>query len=148
MIAVDRVKHLELIQAVVSRMANNSFLLKGWTVTLAGALLALAAKETEAKFALIALLPAFAFWGLDAFYLQHERLFRRLYEYVRRTPDAELAADPYTFSTERFAKDCPTWRQTLFASAVAGIHGVVIVAIVATTVVIALIKRGVIVITV
>jgi len=148
MIAVDRVKHLELIQAVVSRMANNSFLLKGWTVTLAGALLTLAAKETEAKFALIALFPAFAFWGLDAFYLRHERLFRRLYEYVRRTLDEELAADPYTFSTERFAKDCPTWRQTLFTGAVVGLHGVVIVAIAATTVVVALIKRGAIIITV
>jgi len=148
MIAVDRVKHLELIQAVVSRMANNSFLLKGWTVTLAGALLTLAAKETEAKFALIALLPALAFWGLDAFYLRHERLFRRLYEFVRRTPDEELAADPYTFSTERFAKDCPTWLQTLFTGAVVGLHGVVIVAIAVTTVVVALIKRGVIIITV
>jgi hypothetical protein len=34
-------KHLELIQAVISRMAGNSFLLKGWSVTLAAALLAL-----------------------------------------------------------------------------------------------------------
>ncbi len=116
--------------------------------TLAGALLTLAAKETEAKFALIALLPALAFWGLDAFYLRHERLFRRLYEFVRRTPDEELAADPYTFSTERFAKDCPTWLQTLFTGAVVGLHGVVIVAIAVTTVVVALIKRGVIIITV
>ena len=29
---VDRVKHLELIQAIVTRMAGNSFLIKGWTV--------------------------------------------------------------------------------------------------------------------
>ena len=29
-----KMKHLEMIQGVISRMANNSFMLKGWAVTL------------------------------------------------------------------------------------------------------------------
>ncbi len=32
----QKIKHLEFIQAAINRMAGNSFLLKGWTVTLSG----------------------------------------------------------------------------------------------------------------
>jgi hypothetical protein len=28
-----RVKHLEMIQAVVARLGNNAFLIKGWSIT-------------------------------------------------------------------------------------------------------------------
>jgi hypothetical protein len=48
-----RIKHLEFIQATIVRLASNSFLLKGWTVTLVAALFALAAKETQHWFAII-----------------------------------------------------------------------------------------------
>ena len=34
-----KIKHLEMIQAVIVRMGNNSFLLKGWSVTLISAYL-------------------------------------------------------------------------------------------------------------
>jgi hypothetical protein len=30
----SELKHLEFIQGVIARLANNSFLLKGWSVTL------------------------------------------------------------------------------------------------------------------
>ncbi len=39
--SADPVKHLEFVQAVIARQAANSFLLKGWSVTLATALVAL-----------------------------------------------------------------------------------------------------------
>ena len=38
-------KHLEFVQSTISRMASNSFLLKGWSVTLAAGLFALSAKD-------------------------------------------------------------------------------------------------------
>ncbi len=38
-----KLKHLEMIQGVVNRMASNSFQLKGWSVVLVSALFALAA---------------------------------------------------------------------------------------------------------
>ena len=87
---VDRATYLELIQGVISRMAGNSFLLKGWSVTLAAALLAVAANEARARFSAVALLPAFAFWGLDAYYLRQERLFRCLFDHVRLASDERL----------------------------------------------------------
>lgn len=33
----DQRKYLEMIQAVIARLASNSFILKGWSVTLVGA---------------------------------------------------------------------------------------------------------------
>jgi len=86
----DVVKHLELIQAVINRMAANSFLLKGWTITLVAALFALASKDAEVRFAWIALLPTFAFWLLDAYFQLQERCFRALYNHVRASTEAQL----------------------------------------------------------
>ena len=80
----EQVKHLEFIQAVVARLGNNSFLVKGWALTLAGALLAFAADGSSWAVATTALLPLAAFWFLDGYFLQQERLFRKLYDAARR----------------------------------------------------------------
>ncbi len=45
-----KLKHLELSQGVINRMAGNSFLLKGWSVTLVSALFALSAKDSNQMF--------------------------------------------------------------------------------------------------
>jgi len=79
----DRLKHLEMLQQVITRMANNSFLIKGWSITLVSALLAFAAKDEIHIMAWIALLPCVAFWILDAYFLRQERLFRKLYDHCR-----------------------------------------------------------------
>lgn len=76
-----KLKHFELIQAVVTRMANNSFMVKAWCITLVAALLALAGgKDGNAKFVYVAYLPLFTFWYLDGFFLQQERIFRKIYD--------------------------------------------------------------------
>ena len=41
----NKVEHLELIQKVINRMANNSFLLEGWAVTLVAGIFALSSKD-------------------------------------------------------------------------------------------------------
>ena len=127
----DIVKHLELIQAVIARMANHSFLLKGWTVTLAAALIALAAKESSRTYAIVALGPALVFWGLDAYYLRRERLFRALYDDVRA--DLEVArsgVSPFSMSTVRYENLVAAWPQTLRAATVLWLHGSVVVAVI------------------
>ena len=35
-----KIRYLELIQNVITRMANNSFMLKGWAITLVAAIFA------------------------------------------------------------------------------------------------------------
>ncbi|EHO80773.1 hypothetical protein [Fusobacterium ulcerans] len=71
-------------------MANNSFLLKGWAVTLEAGIFALAAKDTNKLYFLIAYIPIIIFWGLDAYYLLQERLYRSLYEKVQQTKEDEI----------------------------------------------------------
>lgn len=83
-------KHLDLIQGVISRMASNSFMLKGWAVTLVAGIFALAGKDTDKLYFLVAYIPVLVFWGLDAYYLLQERLYRSLYEKVRQTGESNI----------------------------------------------------------
>lgn len=76
-------KHLELIQNIIGRMARNSFMLKGWAVTLVAGIFALAGKDTDKLYFWVAYIPVIVFWGLDAYYLLQERLYRSLYDKVR-----------------------------------------------------------------
>ncbi|QTE71021.1 hypothetical protein JRC49_14750 [Clostridiales bacterium FE2011] len=77
-----KIKHLEMIETVIERIGNNSFQLKGWSVTLVSIIGALSAQGSEKKFFLLAFIPLLAFWMLDAFYLQIERKYRVLYKQV------------------------------------------------------------------
>lgn len=80
----NRVKHLEMIQAVVARLGGNGFLVKGWAITIAGAFLAFAINREKYGLALAALAPTFLFWLLDTSFLRNERLFRSLFDRVRK----------------------------------------------------------------
>jgi hypothetical protein len=82
----SHIKHLEFIQTAINRMAGNSFLLKGWSVTLAGGLLALSFKEIDRRYLYVALAILGLFWLLDSYYLSRERGFVRLYNHVRQQP--------------------------------------------------------------
>ena len=86
----NKVAHLEMIQVIITRMASNSFLINGWSVTLVAALFALAAANTNERFVYLAYFPAFMFWALDAYFLRQERLFRKLYDHVRGTENERV----------------------------------------------------------
>ena len=79
-----KIKHLEMIQGVITRMGSNSFKLKGWGVTLVAAVFALAAKDSNGLFFLISYMPIIFFWGLDAYYLKLERQYINLYNEIRQ----------------------------------------------------------------
>ena len=82
----EKLKHLEFIQAAISRMATNSFLFKGWSITLAAALSGFAAIDTKSGLLIIAVASTILFWGLDAYYLWLERGFIELYGQVSAKP--------------------------------------------------------------
>lgn len=127
-------RHLELIQATVDRMAHNSFILRGWNVTLAAALFALAAQDSKSTLAWIALFPAGAFWALDAYYLWHERAFRKLYDEVRLPrDDSKRRVEPFSLDAARYRTGIRSWLCCLFRPAVAGVHGAVVNAILLTS---------------
>lgn len=74
-----KIKYLEFLQNNISRMSNNSFLFKGWALTLVSAIVTCSITIGKFYIGLIAFLPAFIFWALDAYYLQLERKYRALY---------------------------------------------------------------------
>ena len=82
--------HLEMIQGVINRMASNSFMLKGWAVTLVAGIFALATKDADKLYFIITYVPILVFWGLDTFYLRQERLYRKLYDKVRKQTEEEI----------------------------------------------------------
>lgn len=108
-----KLKHLELIQAVIERMAGNLFFLKGWAITLIAALFALAAKDANPKYIFIAFMPVLVFWVLDGYFLSQERQFRSLYNHVRTLN--EHAID-FSMDTTKFKHEPRNqWHRSMFS---------------------------------
>lgn len=78
----EEIKHLEFIQAIITRMNTNSFQLKGWSIAIVSALFAVYASSKNELFILISIVPTVVFWLLDTYYLMQERKFRGLYKDV------------------------------------------------------------------
>lgn len=118
-----KLKHLEFIQSVISRMNNCSFLLKGWSVTLVSALFALSAKDADARFVLIAYFPAIVFWILDGFFLDQEKRYRQLYALViagsESVPELEM-------NTSKVPGITGSWSGAVFTKTLLPFHGVVL----------------------
>lgn len=108
----QQTKNLEMIQSTISRMATHSFALKGWAITLAAALAALMLKEKGGASYLLGVPAMLCFWGLDAYYLRQERLFRGLF---RRLANAESEEAFPRFTMQTFPEDASSWARTLFS---------------------------------
>ena len=86
------IKHLEMIQGVVNRLAYNSFLIKGWSMTiLAAALLFITKIQDQQNYIILSFLfPIVGFWLLDGYFLWQERLFRGVYNDVRKQSETDF----------------------------------------------------------
>ena len=83
--------HLQIMQDVIRRMAENSRSCKVWCVTLVSATLVLVAQTDNSQSALIALIPTILFLVLDSYYLALERAFRHSYDtFVAKLHEGDL----------------------------------------------------------
>ena len=101
-------KEIDIIQSIIKRMSHNSFLIKGWTITLV--VVALLLKGTQ-EHVFLAIIPLITFWLLDSYFLRQERLYRKLYEWVienRLQSDKEL----FNMKTDRFKDDVSKFKTT------------------------------------
>lgn len=73
-------KDLEFIQDVISRLAESSFKIKGWSITLIVVVLLFRTRDLHL---LVSFIPLFGFWALDAYYLKLERRYRAMYKDAR-----------------------------------------------------------------
>jgi hypothetical protein len=80
-----RIKYLEMLQTIITRMAGNQVQFRTWTVTLGTLVIGYAAaKEGHPRAALLAALPAITFWIQDGYYLSLEKNFRELFDKARK----------------------------------------------------------------
>ena len=107
------IKHLEMTQGVINRLGNNSFLLKGWSMTIIALSMVLTARYgLQNPYIILAFfLPVLGFWVLDGYFLWQERLFRKVYDEVRQKTDTDFKMD---VMKHRDKPKC-TWFSSVFS---------------------------------
>ena len=92
------IKEITLVEAIIKRMASNSFQLKAWTVTLVVGTMLLKGSGFDT---MIAFIPLIVFWFLDAYFVWQERMYRKLYEWIienrRKTEQYLFDMNAYRF---------------------------------------------------
>ncbi len=73
------IEEIKIIQDIIKRLAFNSFMIKGWAITLVVVTLLLKGDKYQV---LISFIPLIVFWFLDAYFLRQERMYRKLYNWV------------------------------------------------------------------
>lgn len=104
-------KELDLIQAVITRMAQNSFYMKGWCITLVAAIFSLSEKVGTVKDVAmpLAIMTAF-FWILDTNYLSLEKKYRDVYKLaLKRRLDDDAYGDLYSLNYKLAEKPVKGW---------------------------------------
>ena len=125
-------KEIDLIQACINRMAQNSFIVKGWIITLVTVILALLPEKIDIRLlCAIIIVATVCFWYLDAFFLRTERLYRWKYEWViaNRLKTEEYCYDLNPYNEKMWLPDkdgkprqTPTIRRIMFTKTLTPIY--------------------------
>ena len=103
-------------------MATNSFLFKGWAITIAVGLSAFAAIDTKAALLAIAIISTAMFWGLDAYYLWLERGFIKLHAAVAAKKEADIDFSMTIDKSDKWSK----WFAILWRPHLVLFYGIII----------------------
>ena len=108
-------KEIDIIQETIERMNFNSFLIKGWTITLVSVALLINGDDIHVC---IAFIPLISFWFLDSYFLWQERMYRKLYDWVvynRMKTDEHL----FNMNAYRFKGDVDSKQKIMFSTTLA-----------------------------
>ena len=132
-------KEIGIIQDIIKRMAFNSFMIKGWAITLV--VVALLLRGTEKYQVWIAFIPLLVFWFLDAYFLWQERLYRKLYEWVINN---RLKTDEYLFDMNayRFKDEVQSKFRTMFSITLGWFYGSIAILIIIYSIFLFLVQKG------
>ena len=102
----EKIKHLEMIQGVISRMSSNSFKLKGWAITVLSALYAYHISHSSYSILIIIFIVTLLFGILDTYYLYLEKGFVDLFNEVRleQKDSTDFRIEPREFDFKAFGK--------------------------------------------
>lgn len=87
---------------------------------------ALAVKDADKRFMLIAYFPVFVFWALDAFFLHQEKLFRKLYEDVAC---GTVSSEACTLDTSVVRNKVPSGIAVFFSKTLLPFHGTIVLVV-------------------
>ena len=131
-------KEIDIIQGIINRMAHNSFMIKGWAITLVVVALLLQGTKYQV---LLAFIPLLVFWFLDAYFLWQERMYRKLYNWVISN---RLKTDEYLFDMNayRFKEAVQSRFRIMFSITLGWFYGSIAILIVIYAVVIYILQKG------
>lgn len=126
----NKVKHLEMIQGIISRMGGNLFILKGWAITLVVALFTIIANKLDGVYIFFPIGLILVFWFLDGQYLSIERCYRDLYESVRLKKEKDI---DFSMNFKEYLKGENTWFRSTFSTTLKLFYGVLLVLVLLIT---------------
>ena len=131
-------KEVDIIQDIIKRMAFNSFMTKGWAITLVVVSLLLKGVKYQIW---IAFIPLLVFWFLDAYFLWQERMYRKLYEWVINN---RLKTEEYLFDLNvyRFKDQVESRFRIMFSITLGWFYGSIAILIVIYLVLLFFVHKG------
>lgn len=127
----EKIAHLSFIQTIINRMAQNSFLIKGWTITIIVALLAFSAKSGNAGVAGVGVFPVILFWILDGYFLKNERLFRELYAHAI---EDDFESNRFSLDPRQYASQQTAIFRVIFSRSLVAFYLTVILLVILTAI--------------
>ena len=129
-------KEIDLIQDCITRMANNSFLLKGWLVSIVAVILALSPDEFNKLIVFLTVtMVTMTFWYLDAYFLRTEKMYRKMYTWVLEKRCKGDREKQYDLNPHRFAGEVDGIRKVMVSNTLLPFYGLVIGIIIFTLII-------------
>ncbi|MEA5260621.1 hypothetical protein VB264_22680 [Arcicella aquatica] len=132
--AENKLKHLEFIQNTITRMSTNSFIIKGWLITLISASFVLSAKDSNNSYIGVTLFATPIFWFLNGYFLCQERRYRSLYNKVRLKKEKNI---DFSMDASQFNTGKNTFGSSMFS---VSIYPLYIITFVATIIILMILK--------
>jgi len=117
-------KETDIIQGIIKRLGTDSFLIKGWTVSLIVATLIFQGEKFQV---LVAFIPLLSFWFLDSYYQQQIKMYKKLYKWniLNRMDSDEYMLDINV--NDRFKKSVPSRISLMFSDKLIWFYGAMVI---------------------
>lgn len=120
-------KEIDLIQGCIGRMSKNSFMLKGWALTIFAGVIAVTKASLLNDLVVLScciFVPLCCFWILDAFFLHTEKKYRKMYEWVLKNRKEGNLDFQFDLNPQRFSNDAGCYFRTLFSITLAVFYAI------------------------
>lgn len=115
-------KEIDLIQNCINRMSQNSFLIKGWALTIFAGVTAFTKGENFSNPVILictTIIPFVCFWILDTFFLRTEKKYWKMYEDMltkrkENNTEGQFELNPHNIKVDCYLKVMTSTTLVLF----------------------------------